>query len=512
MGASIRFEDQVVDLARRELTRAGRAIPIEPRVFDLLVYLIENRDRVVTKDNLVADVWSGRIVSDAALTSAINAVRRAVGDSGGEQRVIRTIPKKGIRFVGTLKDEPSRKTELGVPPTWPSIAVLPFLNLSGDPNQEYLVDGIVEEIMTALARSRAVTVIARSSSFTYKGRAVDVRQVGHELGVRYVLEGSIRASGHRLRITGQLADTSSGSQVWTGRFEGTLEEMFDLQDRLASNVVVAMLPSLELVEMSRIRHKPIASLQAYDYFLQAREMSFKYTNDTNEQAISLFGKALELDPDFARAAAWMADCYKRRNEWGWSTDFDRDMREALTLSRRALALDNEDPRVLAPVGSVLVDTIVHAPEGLALLDKALELDPNLFSAWNWRGWASLILGTGDGLKYFEGALQLSPSYPTRNWLQVGVAASYLVAGNYDDAASLMEQALRVQPHQHLSLWLYAVSAALAGRIEEARDARRRMLSVAPNLRLSNAEVWMITKHKPTQEMILRGLRLAGLPD
>jgi len=512
MGASIRFEDQIVDLARRELTRAGRGVPIEPRVFDLLVYLIENRHRVVSKDDLIADVWGGRIVSDAALTSAINAVRRAVGDSGGEQRVIRTVPKKGIRFVGALNDGESGRAEGKGPPAWPSIAVLPFVNLSQDQGQEYLVDGIVEEIMTALARSRAVTVIARSSSFTYKGRTVDVRQVGSELGVRYVLEGSIRTSGRRLRITGQLADASSGSQVWTGRYEGTLEEMLDLQDRIASNVVVAMLPSLEMVEMSRIRRKPIANLEAYDYFLQAREMSFKYTNETNDRAIALFGKSLQLDPEFARSAAWMADCYKRRNEWGWSKDFKRDRREAVMLARQALALDNQDPRVLAPVGSVLVETIVHAPEGVALLDKALELDPNLFSAWNWRGWASLILGMGDSLQYFEGALRLSPSYPTRSWLQVGVAASHLVASRYDEAATLMEQALRIQPNQHLSLWLYAVSAALAGRIDEAREACRRMLTVAPELRLSNAEVWMITKHKPTQDMILRGLRIAGLPD
>ncbi len=277
------FGDCVLDPDRRELSRGSEAIAVGPQVFDLLLYLVQNRERVVSKDELLDAVWGGRIVSESTLTSHINAVRKAIGDSGQEQRLIRTVARKGFRFVGDVRETPSSdgsdSVKPGPPnrgdsaqalalPDKPSIAVLPFLNLSGDPEQEYFADGVVEDIITALSRMRWLFVIARNSSFTYKGRAVDVKQVGRELGVRYVLEGSVRKAANRVRITGQLIDATTGAHLWAERFEGTLDDIFELQDQIAASVVGAIAPQLERAEIERAKRKPTDSLDAYDYYLR----------------------------------------------------------------------------------------------------------------------------------------------------------------------------------------------------------------------------------------------------
>jgi TolB-like protein len=244
------FSGHVLDIDRRELRRGDELISVGPQVFDLLVYLVQNRERVVSKDDLFEAVWQGRIVSESTLTTHINAVRKAVGDTGEEQSLIRTVPRKGFRFVGDIREDgTAQPLTSGVPPIptltlpdKPSIAVLPFQNLSGDPEQDYFADGVVEDIIAALSRIRWLFVIARNSSFTYKGRAVDVKQVGRALGVRYVLEGSLRKAGNRVRITGQLIDASTGANLWADRFEGALEDIFELQDQVTTSVVGALVP------------------------------------------------------------------------------------------------------------------------------------------------------------------------------------------------------------------------------------------------------------------------------
>src|SRR5262245_30995650 len=276
------FEDHVLDVDRRELRRGAQRVALEPQVFDLLVYLVRNRDRVVSKDDLIEGVWDGRIVSESTLTSRITAARKAVGDNGNEQRLIRTVPRKGIRFVGDAREAQMSAAKPGSPaaigdakgaptlalPDKPSIAVLPFQNLSGDPEQEYLADGVVEDIIMALSRMRWLFVIARNSSFTYKGQAVDVRQVGRELGVRYVLEGSVRKAASRVRIAGQLIDAATGTTLWADRFEGALEDIFDLQDQVATSVVGAIAPTLERAEIERAKRKPTESLDAYEHYVR----------------------------------------------------------------------------------------------------------------------------------------------------------------------------------------------------------------------------------------------------
>src|SRR5262245_43234026 len=271
------FENCVLDTDKRELRRGGGdPISITPQVFDLLEYLILNRGRVVSKDELMEVIWKGRIVSDTAVTTRLNAARSAIGDSGEGQRLIKTLPRKGFRFVGQVREVPppahtpdaEASVELSRPavtlPDKPSIAVRPFANLSGDADQEYFADGMVEEIITGLSRFHWLFVIARTSSFTYKGRAVDVRQVGRELGVRYLLEGSVRKSANRVRIAGQLIDASSGTHLWADRFEGAIEDVFGLQDEVTARVVGAIAPRLERAEIERARHKPTESIDAYD--------------------------------------------------------------------------------------------------------------------------------------------------------------------------------------------------------------------------------------------------------
>ena len=270
------FEDHVLDIDRRELRRGAQQIPVGPQVFDLLVYLVQNRERVVTKDDLLDAVWSGRFVSESNLTTRINAARKAIGDTGEEQRLIRTVPRKGFRFVGVVTCEAENvkdvrgstaTTPKPLPlPDKPSIAVLPFDNMSGDREQEYFADGMVEEIITALSRFRQLFVIARNSTFTYKGRAVDVKEVGRELGVRYVLEGSVRRSDNRVRIAAQLIDATTATHLWADRFDRAIENIFDLQDRLTASVVGAVAPQLQQAEIDRAKRKPTESLDAYDLF------------------------------------------------------------------------------------------------------------------------------------------------------------------------------------------------------------------------------------------------------
>ena len=277
------FGDHVLDTARRELSRGGEQIELEPQVFDLLVYLLQNRERVVSKDDLLASVWGGRIVSDATLDSRIAAIRRALGDTGAAQTLIRTFARKGVRFVGEVREEgepaalaPELAGEPGQAalalPDKPSIAVLPFANLSGDPEQEYFVDGMVEEIITALSRIRWLFVIARNSSLTYKGQAVDVKRVGRELGVRYVLEGSVRRGGNRVRIAAQLIEAETATHLWADHFDGSLEDVFDLQDKVATSVAGVIEPALRAAETARSASRRTSDLSAYDLYLRASAM------------------------------------------------------------------------------------------------------------------------------------------------------------------------------------------------------------------------------------------------
>ena len=329
MECNLSLATKSLDVDRRELRRGSDAIAVEPQVFDLLVYLLENRDRVVSKDDLIASVWGGRIVSESTLTSRINAARKAVGDSGGEQRLIRTIARKGLRFVGDVRieqhcpraagPEPSRESPTALPlPDRPAIAVLPFTNMSGDPEQEYFSDGISEDIITALSKLRWFFVIARNSSFIYKGKSVHLKQIAGDLGVRYVLEGSVRKGGDRVRITAQLNDVATGSHLWAERYDRDLADVFAVQDEITEAIVAAIEPQLYAAENFRAQRKAPDSMDAWDLVMRALSHYWRVTRQDNVVAQALLEKAIAIDPNYGQALGVLATSYIFTAHMGWA--------------------------------------------------------------------------------------------------------------------------------------------------------------------------------------------------
>jgi TolB-like protein len=519
------FENYAIDTDRRELHRGADVVSVAPQVFDLLDYLIRNRERVVSKDDLIKAIWNGRSVSDAALTTRLNVARSAIGDSGDEQRLIKTLPRKGFRFVGqvreaqgpagatvtgNLEEEPKPALPL---PDKPSIAVLPFSNLSSDPEQEYFADGMVEDIITGLSRSRSLFVIARNSTFTYKGKAVDIKQVGRELGVRYVLEGSVRKSGNRVRITGQLIDAAAGTHLWADHFDSQLEDIFDLQDRVTGGVIGAIYPQLERAEIERAQHKPTESLKAYDYYLRALAKFYKWTSETCIEALKLTKTANNLDPEFALGYALGADCYNQRKVFGWSTDVAREIAEARDLARKAVELGKDDPSVLSKAGMALAYVVGEVEEGAALLARAINLDPNLASARTWRGWNHIYLGEGDAaIEQFQIALRLSPLDPRSYSAQAGMAYAHFFCGRNDAALSWATIATRQQPNFLSAHRILIATLALSGRLNEARQACSLTLQIDPTQRISGIADRQPFRRSEDIARLAQAFRIAGMPE
>ncbi|PNB50212.1 CadC-family transcriptional regulator [Pseudomonas sp. GW456-12-10-14-LB2] len=518
------FEDYLLDQQRRELTCHGQVVTVGPQVFDLLLLLVSNRERVVSKDELLSAVWSGRIVSESTITSHINAVRKAIGDTGEQQRLVRTVPRKGYRFVGeiTSSDSPVNAPEApAIPevattlvlPEKPSITVLPFQNLSGDPEQDYFADGIVEDIITALSRLRWLFVIARNSSFTYKGRAVDARGVGQELGVRYVLEGSVRKSGNKIRITGQLIDACSGTHLWAERFEGLLDDIFELQDQVAESVVGAIAPQLERAEIERAKRKPTDSLDAYDYYLRGTAKLHIGTQEAIEQALALFSRAIELDPEFASAYGMAAWCHFWRKLNGWMTDRPREIAEGARLARMGVELGRDDAVALTRCGHALAHLTGDVDCGIALLDRARVLNPNLAPAWYLGGILRALGGeTEAAIANLEHAVRLSPLDPEMFRMQVGMALAHFFAGRFELSTSWAEKAQGNLPSLLVAAALIAASHALGGRTDKAGQAMERLRQLDPTLRVSSLSAWLPIQRPEDVARFAEGLRLAGLPE
>jgi len=521
------FEEYAFDTDRRELHRGADVVAVTPQVFDLLDYLIRNRERVVSKDDLINAIWKGRSVSDAALTTRLNAARSAIDDSGEEQRLIKTLPRKGFRFVGPVREahgaagaaiadnpiEPPRPT-LALPDK-PSIAILPFTNLSSDPEQDYFADGMVEDVITALSRFKALFVIARNSSFTYKGRAVDVKQVGRELGVRYVLEGSVRKAANRVRITGQLADTATGAQLWADRFDGGLGDIFDLQDQVTESVVGAIAPAVEKAEIERARRKPTESLDAYALYLRGLAKFYQFGNrQVNDEALRLFNSANELDPDFASAYAHAAMCYVWAKANGWTSDTANEIAEVTRLAKCGIELGKDDAFALAASGWALAYVVRDLEVGPALIDRALVLNSNSAEAWSYGGWAKNLLGEPEpAIERFARAMRLSPRDPRARAMRAGTAHAHFFLGRYDEAASWAAMALQDNVDLQLGLRIAAASNAMAGRLEQAHKAVARLRQLNPALRVSNLKN-AVGPYRRADDLARyeEGLRRAGLPE
>lgn len=513
------FADCTLDTDRRELCRGTETIPVEPQVFDLLVYLICNRHRVASKDDLFAAIWNGRIVSDSTLLSRIAAVRQAIGDSGAQQRLIRTVLRKGVRFVGEVRELHGPEPVAIASPNKPSIAVLPFRNLSADSEQDYLADGIVEEITTALSQMRWLFVIAHNSSSTYKSRAVDVQQIGRELGVRYVLQGSVRKAPSRIRISPQLVDASNGVHLWSGRFEGAPNDIFDLQDQVAANVVGAIAPELQQAEIERARRKPTESLDAYDCFLRGiardslAEGLEQRTSEGTSEALRLFNRAIEIDPGFASAYGMAALCYAQRKAFGWVRDRAREIAEAARLARGAIQAGSNDAVALGTGGYVLAFVVHELDTGAAFVERALALNPNFAAAWLFRGWTKIWLSQPDAaIDDLARAMRLNPLGRGIAGMQAATAHAHFFSGRHAEASSWAEKALREHPASHPGLRIAAASNAAAGEIEEANKAVALLRELDPTLRVSNFKDSL--GPYPAQALLKYqdAMSKAGLPD
>jgi TolB-like protein/class 3 adenylate cyclase len=399
-------------------------------------------------------------------------------------------------------------------PIKPSIAVLPFENLSVDREQEYFADGMVEEIITALSRFRGLFVIARNSSFTYKGRAVDVKQIGRELGVRYVLEGSVRKAGSRVRITGQLIDASTGAHLWADRFDGNLEDIFDLQDQVTASVVGAIAPKLEQAEIERAKRKPTVNLDAYDYYLRGLAGLHQWTREGNDEALTNFYRAIELDPNFASAYGMTARCYSQRKASGWVKDRQWEIIETERLVRLAAELGKDDAIALCTAGIALGFVVGNPDAGEALVLRALALNPNLAWAWLFGGWIKVWVGEPEvAIERISRALRLSPNDPHSFSMQSAMAGAHFVAGRYAEALPWAEMAVREKPNFLLPVFFLAASAAFAERRVEAEMAMARVRQIDPNFRLSNLhEFFPVRETEVYFTRMIQGLRMAGLPE
>jgi TolB-like protein len=453
----------------------------------------------------------GICVSQRIHEDALGKVDTVFEDLGEQQlkNIVRPVRVYRVRREGG----PAREQPTLALPDRPSIAVLPFQNMSGDPEQEYFTDGMVEEIITGLSRMRWLFVIARNSSFAYKGKSPDIRQVGRELGVRYVLEGSVRKAKDRLRITGQLIDTATGAHLWADRFEGSLEDVFELQDHVTSNVIGAIAPKLEQAEIERAKRKPTDNLDAYDYYLRGMASLYRWSRESISEALQLFYRAIELDPDFASAYGAAAWCYFWRMANGWITDYSQEVAEATRLGDKAEELGSADAIALSFGGIVLGYVGGNVGAGIAMIDRALALNPNLATAWSASGLLRIYLGDrATGIEHTARAMRLSPLDPLTFLMHHITAMGNFYSGRYDEASRLAETACRERPNFLPSIRLAAASNALAGRVDEARGFIVRALQLDPELHVSNLKNRIGPFRLDDSTKLIEGLRKAGLPE
>jgi adenylate cyclase len=428
----------------------------------------------------------------------------------GEQRLKNIAWPVRVYRAQLGADRPIARPTLALPDK-PSIAVLPFDNMSGEPDQDYLADGIVEAITAALSRIRSFFVIARNSAFTYKGRAANVRDIGGELGVAYLLEGSVQKAGDRIRIIVQLIETEGGAHVWSGRHDGTVNDIFDLQDRITEQVAGALQPSIRIAEIERSRRKRPQDLGAYDYAMRAMPHVWALEKEESAKALELLDKALAIDPQYPLALSLAGWCHAQRSVYNWADDITQSQARALTLAERAAESSGDDPLILAVLGAV--HTFVrNYGTARVLLERALAIDPNAAWAWSRLGWLDNYSDRPErAIEKFERALRLSPLDPMNFNILVGIGSAHEISGDYDKAVALYRRGLEERPH---ATWIYrnlASSLAGAGRMEEAKTAYAEMLRSYPGLTVSGYKQAMVFSAAALDRMV-DNLRKLGLPE
>lgn len=501
------FEDCVLDLDRREIARGGGPVHVEPQVFDLLAYLIRNSHRVVSRDELLATVWNGRIVSESTLASRINAARSAIGDNGGEQRLIKTSPRRGIRFVGKVwraEDAPDR-----FPAPWPEgmpradkplVSVLPFANIAGGDGLAPLIAGLVEDVSSALAQFSWLSV-----------RAPGV--LAGPCDGHYRLEGSMRAAGSRVRIIARLIDVASETLIWANRIDGELGDNFELQDRLTAGVVGAIAPRLERAEIERAGRASVETLDAHGCTLRGMGHLYEWTRGGVGEALRLFQRAIEIDPHFALAHGMAAYCFVQRKSYGWFSDRDAETEEADRLARRAAALAGNDAFALSKAAHAIAYVAGDVDCGAAFIERALVLNPHLAAAWYVRGWIGNFLGRPDEAnRDLAHALQLNSADPFSFKIHAAISYAHFFAGRYEDASAAAEVALRAHPDYLTGMRGAIASHALAGRPEAARRLLAGMQLGKPGLRLSNLTDQFPLRRAGDLSRWSDALQIAGVPE
>jgi TolB-like protein len=525
------FDMFSLDSDRRELRCGAKVIATQPQVFDLLLLLVRERARVVSKDELIAKVWNGRVVSESTVTSRITAVRHAVGDSAEEQRLIRTAARKGHRFVGEVREHeqlPSGKPAKPAPsntssgdtgklqgalvlPDRPSIAVLPFANLSSDPEQEYFSDGVADDIITELSRDRALFVIARNSSFTYKAHAVDVKQIGRELGVRYVVEGSVRREAGRVRISAQLIDATIGAHVWAERYDRALDHVFAVQDEIAGAVARAIRPALGDAERLRVLRKPIDSLSAWETYQRGLWHLSRGTRTENEQARLLFRQAAEIDKGFAAAHVGLVRTYRNDAIPYRIPSFAEAAKLIEVEAREAVTIDPND----SEAQNALALAFFVAGNFDAALDcseKALALNRNSAAAHGQKG--AILTFSGrcpEGRDELYTSLRLNPRDPSSHIVAGGITRSFYFERDYAASVAAAQNCLARYPgYPAPRRWLVAALGQL-GRRDEAETALHDWRAIVPD------GVDTVIRHRfpymrsEDHEHMLDGVRKAGWP-
>ena len=517
-----RFGDHALDIERRELRRGAELIALEPKVFDLLIYLVRNRGRVVSKDDLIQGVWGGRIVSDSALTTRLNAARKAVDDSGAAQCVIRTVQRKGVRFIGEVSedDEPATRVEVTPAAIGPQIAprlsmvVLPFVNLSNDPDQQYFADGITGDLTTDLSRIPDLLVISRNTAFTYRNKPVDTKQIGRQLGVSYVLGGDTKRSGNRVRVTAQLIDAETDVHLWAQRFDGDAGDLFALQYEITSRIAVAL--DLELVDAAAAR--PLERPDTQDYILRGRAARLKPpSRESRAEAVVLFERALALDPGSVAAQSWLAIALTARALDFMTATGAADVVRAEGLAERALA---GSPRSSLPhfaKGQVL-RAQDRFDEAIPEYDTVIALNRNWAHAYSHLGWCKFVTGSIEELiPAQEQAIRLSPRDPQIGLFYFRIGFGHLLQSRTDDAIVWCEKARNATPAHPIFRTLLASTYALKGEtkraLAELAEARRlvgddRYSSIA---RLRTVVSWGAPELL-VETAYFAGLRKAGVPE
>ena len=520
------FDDYTLDTDRRELRRGSEPIAVEPQVFDLLIYLVQNRDHVVTKNDLIATVWEGRIVSESTLTSRINAARKAIGDSGEDQKLIRTIARRGFRFLAAVRtqsngsepalaggptlDELNPRSHPGLPPSdRPAIAVLPFINMSGDPDQEYFSDGITEDIITALSKLRWFFVIARNSSFIYKGKSVHLRQVADELGVGYVVEGSVRKSGDRVRITVQLNDVATGSHIWAEHYDRGLVDVFAVQDEITEAIVAAVEPQLYARESFRAQRKHPDNMDAWELVMRALSHYWRVTRQDNVVAQALLEKAIAIDPNYGQALGVLATTHTFGFHMGW-TDRATAVPVAEHAALAAIRTDSEDPWAHQALGCVYLFSR-RFDDSLAEFELALRLNPNFSLAQGFYGLTLAYCGRGEEAdRAARRALRLSPRDPF-SAIFTGIAAyAQFVGRSYTEAMRLAREAIRQRGDFVGAHRVLTAAAGMAGHNDIAAAALQELRRAQPNISLAWIANEMPIMEADELEHYLEAFRRAGM--